>query len=702
MFSKRIGLLVLLFGAILSGESVKETPAASATIMLPEVVVNANKLPAESQSLPMSITPVTGDTIKDAGIKEVKDAAAYAPNVLMTDFGARKLSNPYFRGIGAGPSNPGITSYIDGVPQLNANSSSIELLQVDQLEFVRGPQGALYGANTIGGLININSKLPSKVLTLDEDAEFGNFNYKSEKLNLSGPLSGDNLLFSLGGGYNYNDGYSVNQVTGRGLDSRQTYFGKFQLLLKSNEVFNGRLIVSGERDNDGDYPLSELFGLRASPLLVSHDYEGYTKRDLLSNTLLMNYAAGDINIVSTTGYSWWKADESTDLDYTFMPLLTNRDSSQQYQFTQELRFSSAKPASLGNKLDLNWQSGLFFSSTDFSESSARNYSAFLPPAFTAFTDLSGAKKNNLGAGVYAQADIRTGDSVDIKGGARFDYQKASATLTTNPAFTAPAQLVLAREFNQVSPQVSISYDLAPGSMLYGTVARGYKSGGFNSLAPAGKEAYGEEYSWNYEAGAKTELMERKLELNLAFFLIDWEQLQLNVPDVTLPAGYYVSNAGSASSKGFELETRLRPAEGFDIFGSAGYTDARFGAGSLNLGSSVNGNTLPFTPQFKGNLGTQYSTLVTGGVSAFARAEATMFGNYKYDASNVQGQDNYILTDARAGLKGKGWLIEGWVKNIFNVNYVPVAFPYGALAAPSGYLGVSGAPRTFGARVGVTF
>ena len=158
MFSKRIGLLVLLFGAILSGGSINDTPAAGTVIVLPEVVVNANKLPAESQSLPMSITPVTSDTIKDADIKEVKDAADYAPNVLMTDFGARKLSNPYFRGIGAGPSNPGITSYIDGVPQLNANSASIELLDVDQLEFVRGPQGALYGANTIGGLININSK----------------------------------------------------------------------------------------------------------------------------------------------------------------------------------------------------------------------------------------------------------------------------------------------------------------------------------------------------------------------------------------------------------------------------------------------------------------------------------------------------------------------------------------------------------------
>ncbi len=239
-------------------------------------------------------------------------------------------------------------------------------------------------------------------------------------------------------------------------------------------------------------------------------------------------------------------------------------------------------------------------------------------------------------------------------------------------------------------------------MFYGTVARGFKAGGFNSVAPVGKEAYGEEYSWNYEAGAKTQFLDRKMELNLTFFLIDWQQLQLNVLDITLPAGYYVANAGTATSKGIELTTKFNLISGFDIFGGAGYTDARFGSGSLDLGANIENNTLPFTPQFTGNLGGQYSTEVFSGVSAYGRVEATITGNYKYDALNAEGQDNYILTDARAGIKAKGWFIEGWIKNMFNVNYIPVAFPYGALAAPSGYLGVSGAPRTFGGRIGVNF
>src|SRR5204863_7585500 len=110
---------------------------------------------------PISVTAITSQTLRDADVRLVKDAEIYAPNVFLNEFSARKLSNPFFRGIGSSPNNPGVTTYIDGVPQLNANSSSIELLDVDQIEFVRGPQAALFGRNTVGGLINISSTRPS-------------------------------------------------------------------------------------------------------------------------------------------------------------------------------------------------------------------------------------------------------------------------------------------------------------------------------------------------------------------------------------------------------------------------------------------------------------------------------------------------------------------------------------------------------------
>src|SRR3990172_441132 len=119
------------------------------------VIVTARKEPADAQGLPLSLTAVSGDTIAAAAITSVSDAAVYAPNTFFSELTARKVSNPRFRGIGSSPANPGITTYIDGVPQLNANSSSIELMDIEQIEFVRGAQSALFGRNSLGGLLNL-------------------------------------------------------------------------------------------------------------------------------------------------------------------------------------------------------------------------------------------------------------------------------------------------------------------------------------------------------------------------------------------------------------------------------------------------------------------------------------------------------------------------------------------------------------------
>ena len=127
---------------------------------MPTVTVTAQKEAEDKQKIPVSVTAVSAD-IENADIHVVSEAAIFAPNTFFTEWSARKLSNARFRGISSSPNNPGITTYIDGVPQLSANSSSVELLDVGQIEFVRGPQSALFGRNTLGGLVNISSARPS-------------------------------------------------------------------------------------------------------------------------------------------------------------------------------------------------------------------------------------------------------------------------------------------------------------------------------------------------------------------------------------------------------------------------------------------------------------------------------------------------------------------------------------------------------------
>src|SRR6266852_7424695 len=156
-------------------------------VTLPPVTVTAQKEPEDPQNLPVSVTAVTRETLADADVRSVSDAAVFAPNTFFNEFTARKLSNARFRGIGASPTNPGITTYIDGVPQLNANSSSIELLGVDQFEFVRGPQSALFGRNALGGVINVTSAQPSfKTWHGAAEAPLGNFASGDIRTSVSG------------------------------------------------------------------------------------------------------------------------------------------------------------------------------------------------------------------------------------------------------------------------------------------------------------------------------------------------------------------------------------------------------------------------------------------------------------------------------------------------------------------------------------
>jgi iron complex outermembrane receptor protein len=182
--------MVVLVAASLTPASVWAQAAnQSSPFQLPTVTVTAQKEPGDLQTLPVSVTAVSGDMLARGGIALVREAAIFSPNTQFTDFTARKLSNPRFRGIGSSPANPSITTYLDGVPQLNSNTSSIDLIDVEQIEFVRGPQSSLFGRNTLAGVINVASARPSlSEWTGGLSVPFGNFASRDIRGGFSGPV----------------------------------------------------------------------------------------------------------------------------------------------------------------------------------------------------------------------------------------------------------------------------------------------------------------------------------------------------------------------------------------------------------------------------------------------------------------------------------------------------------------------------------
>lgn len=677
-------------------------------VTLPTVTVTAQKEPADAQKLPVSVTTVLSTTIGEAGIRGVADAAIYAPNTFFSDFTARKLSNPRFRGIGTSPANPGITTYIDGVPQFNTNSSSIELLDIGQIEFVRGPQSALFGRNALGGVINIMSERPSLGRWSGSvAAPFGNYEAREVRGAASGPL-GERLAVGISGGYSARDGFTTNTITGNDVDHRKSTFGKAQMLWTPSAQWETRLIVSGERARDGDYALHDLASLRENPYEVARDFEGHTDRDIFATTVMARREGNRVAFSSTTGIVRWKTNDVTDLDYTPLSLIVRDNTEKDLQFTQEVRLASAAaaPLSLGANTSLRWQAGAFFFTQNYDQDAINTFSPFLLSPFLGFPVRQHAPQGSLddtGVGLYSQATATFREKLDVTAGARFDYESKDASLNTffDPQIAPPGVVDVSDSYSNVSPQLALAYRLRPEAMTYASLSRGFKAGGFNPTSPAGSEAYGEEYTWHLEAGVKSLWVGGRVSTNVAVFNVEWDDLQLNLPDLAVPGQFYIANVGGARSRGVELELNARPHAGLDLFGSLGYTNARFSSGSISSGLDVSDNKVPNTPDYTATIGAQLSRTLTGAIGVYGRAEAVFYGAFEYDDANTARQDAYSLANFRAGARGKYLFVEGWVRNAFDTHYVPVAFAYGNFA-PSGFVGESGRPRTFGVSGGFTF
>lgn len=676
---------------------------------LPTLIVTAQKEPSDPRAIPVSLTVVPAWTLADADVAVVSDAARYAPNTLFTEFTARKLSNARFRGIGSSPANPAVTTFFDGVPQLHANSSSVELLGVEQVEFVRGPQSALFGRNTLGGLVSVTTARPSLTEWNGRlSVPLASHDARDLQGSVSGPIVNGRLALGVSLQHGRREGFTRNTVTGHDLDRRGAFSGKGQLLWTPAGTWEARLIVSGERARDGDYALGDLAELRRHPFRVARDFEGHTDRDVFGTTVLARREGARLVFSTTTGIVRWKTEDATDLDYSPLPLVTRNNREQSVQVTQEVRLASSAraPARLSDRASLAWQTGVFVFTQHYDQDAANTFAPFVLSPFLGFPVTQRSPQSALddaGVGVYGRGTITLGSRLDLTAGVRVDRERKQGDLRTSfdPAVAAGSAVQARRHFTALSPQLAAALRLRPDTIVYGSVARGFKAGGFNAASPAGEEAYGEEHTWNLEAGVKTMRAGDRVSVDASVFRTDWEAMQLNVPDPIVPGQFFIANVGGARTSGVELQLNGRILRGVDLFGAFGATRARFTAGSIASGVPVGGHRIPNTPDYTATVGSQLSGTVGRGTTAYARAEATFQGGFLYDESGRAGQERYSLADFRAGARRRHLFAELWVRNAFDTRYVPVAFPYAPFAA-SGFVGESGRPRTFGVRTGVSF
>ena len=727
VFRCALGALVVLLSSIAAAQtsgaagssgSSGASQASQVPVRVPgsSVTVTAQKEPADPATLPVSVSTVQEDLIKASGITFVSDAGIFSPNTYFTEFSARKLSNPRIRGIGASPANPGVVTYVDGVPQFNSNSSSFDLVDIAQIEFVRGPQSALFGRNALGGLINITSGRPSMAKWGGNlFVPFGSDGQFDVRANASGPIATGKLAAGFSVAFSERDGFTKNGYpqpvtrSDAAIDSREGFSAKGQLLWTPEPGWEIRAIIGGERARDGDYALNDLAAVRSQPFEVMRDFEGFTNRDLFNTTAIVRKDGKRFTFVSTTGFVDWKTLDETDLDYSPAPLATRKNAEDATQITEELRFASAPAAAikLSDTVGLRWQAGTLFFAQNYAQDAANTIAPFVLSQFIPFTVVQTSPKAELddaGIGVYGQGTLAFSSRLDVSFGARLDHENRKADLLTayDSAFGPVSPSVTVNEeksFTDVSPQAAVAFRVKPGTLVYGSIARAFKAGGFNPVSIPGSEAYDEEHAWHIEGGVKMTAASGKLSATASVFSIDWDDLQLNLPIPFTSGQFYISNIGSATSRGAEFELMGRPHENIDLFGIFGFTRARFASGTTSEGIDVSDNKVPNTPEFTATFGAQFSHAVTGG-RAYFRAEVASFGAFEYNEANTQRQDAYTLTNFRGGWRGNRFTVEAWVRNAFDTSYVPLAFAYNF--TPSGFIGEPGRPRTAGINLGIGF
>jgi iron complex outermembrane receptor protein len=706
--------LFLLVAAVASGPALGQADDdppppvdPETTLRLDPVVVTARKWEEAAEEVPKSLTVITETFARDAGIRTVRDASFYVPNLFMVEFSSRRLSFPTMRGVGSGQGDPAVTTYIDGVPQLTTGSTNIPLLDVERVEFLRGPEGTLYGRNSIGGLIHVHTKRPSNTPTLTARSTFGNYAHQEYQLGYSGPIIEDQLYLSLSGLYSVRDGYTDNVVTGHDVDDRNGLFGRGQLLWTPGDRSEVRLNLYGERARDGGFVLSSVDGLRDRPHRIAQDFEGKADRNIRSSSLTWDYEGDWFTLSTISAYQDWDVVETSDFDFSPIDGIRRRSEEDQDYFSQEVRLASPvdAPLEIADGVTLQWLAGVSGFTADSSRSFANDFrpggAGILFPPFAVGVDSARGDFDDDAIAAFGQATVAFDERLELSAGLRYDYESKDASLRnqfeTGGFVVSSSEEDLDESYDEWVPNFSASYRF-DHVMVYGLAAKGFKAGGFNLRAPTDEIEFSPETSWTYEAGVKTTWFDDRLQANAAFFYIDWDDMQLSLFDAV--AGGYVDNAGEATSIGFEVEVRAKPVEWLELFGGFGYTDAEFDEFIDPFGQDVSDNDLAFVPETTWNIGAQLNHETPSGYNLFARAEYVGVGDFYYDAGNRE-KDRFALANFRFGVDAGRMRVEAWVRNAFEDEYVPIAIQPNP-ADPTFFVGESGAPRTFGVTFSMTF
>lgn len=662
-----------------------------------ETIVTARKRDEPLDQAPFSATVVDAAEIEAAGLLEISDLASRVPNVVFSEFSARRLSFPFVRGVGSGLGDPAVLTYVDDVPQFGFGGTNLPLFALERVEFLRGPQGTLFGKSALGGLIHLRGRRPTGERVIGLGAAFGSDDLREYSGSYSGPI-GAGLLGDFAVLDSERDGFTTNDFTGNDVDDRDSVFGRGRVLWNPSKSSELDFSIFGERARDGGFVLSELDALRANPHHINQDFEGRAHRDVLDPALVWRVRGDELDFTSVSSFETWDVLELSDFDFSPIDGVRRRSEEEQSYFYQELRVGTAS-TDARRAAEFHWLVGVSGTLSDREQRAANHFrpggaGIFFPPGSEGI-DSNEGQFDELELAAFGQASVPLGAGFELEGGLR--YQRNEAEIERLHTFDPGGGPIVVGQsddqetFDELLPMAGASWHASEDALVFVRATRGFKAGGFNLTAPAGQEQFEAETTWSYELGWRQSFEQQRYELGATAFFIDWSDMQLSQFDAT--AGGYVANAGESESRGFELEGKAGLTDGLDGFATLGLLDTEIKEFVDVFGSDTSGNELPFAPDSTWSLGLRTGGETPSGALWTLSGDYTRIGSFFYDAGNREG-DDFGLANLRLGVDSASYGVAFWVRNLFDEEYEPVAFQPSPFD-PTTFVGESGAPRVLG-------
>jgi len=564
-----------------------------------EIVVTAQRREQSLQDTPVAVSAFNDAMLKERGVIQVQDIAFSTPGLQIIPVTASPNAIAIsMRGAlevngGSITSESPVAIYIDDVYQSRLSAANYDLADIVRVEVLRGPQGTLYGRNSMTGAVKLITKQPDGTTWLKTDVSYSTFEEVKAKVSVGAPIA-DHIAVAASGFYDVrNKGWQYNQALGKDVGKWRKYGA--QLALGITDVPGLEAVVTGRYGaslTDGQYyvPLN----LQTNTSLLGNFYDTNTPREQYGNVRQysvsgrLGYDFGNVTVRSITAYSHLTDNLSLDFSggYTLPGTNTvvtgfNRQSiARQHQFSEEFQV-------LGKSLDdrLNWIGGIFY----YDEKANQTFTNDNFAAFGLLFGPSAYSTESKSIAAYGQADYALTDKLKVSVGLRFSHDKKDfASLTPNgPGLTAPLVAgVNSTKADVWTPRFNVQYDLTDDAMIYGTVSRGYRAGGFNSLIIANPTIFGTAYkpetAWSYETGFKLQAFDRKAQLNVAAYYEALNDLQTLADDGK--GSFIFQNAAKAHVWGVEAEATLKPVDHVSLFGNVTYTGDEYA--ELDPGTSA--------------------------------------------------------------------------------------------------------------------